>query len=62
MANQRKAYQVRTFKHEGAYSKPAGRKLYSHQRARRIAKFLKARGVIAITAPVMVDASARVAA
>ena len=62
MSKQRKAYQIRTQAHEGAYSKAAGRKLYSLQRARRIVRFLKARGVIALAAPMMIDASARIAA
>lgn len=62
MNKQRKAYQVRTMAYEGAYSKQAGRRLYSLARARRIAKFLKSRGVMAITAAVMIDSAAVIAA
>lgn len=62
MAKQRTAYQVRTMAYEGAFSKAAGRKLYSNARARRIVKFLKKRGILAIVAPMQIDASAVIAA
>lgn len=62
MNKQRKAYQIRTFAYEGAFSKAAGRKLYSRVRALRIVRFLKNRGVDAIAAPMMVQASSIIAA
>lgn len=63
MNKQRKAYEIRTFAYEGAFSKSVpSRKLFSRPRALRIVRFLKQRGVLAIASPLMVDASAKIAA
>lgn len=58
MAKQKKGYEVRYYV-GSEYSKSAGRKLYSRERAGRIVRFLKKRyAVAAFAAPMMVQASA----
>jgi adenine/guanine phosphoribosyltransferase-like PRPP-binding protein len=61
MQKQSKAYQVRTFAYEGAFSKTAGRKLYSRQRALKIVKRLKSKGIDAIAAVMLISSSAKIA-